>query len=305
MQLAVSKLKAPTNRSTFTLWHLTDLHIDDGDHAADELDRDIQAIADDPYAIWLFGGDGASLILPSDKRYATHPGEDVHRIPDWYVHTLTEKLAPIAGKCVGFGDGNHERTIHARFHRGVGAEIAHRLGIPHLYLGSRGWSVMQFAYAERRIITVKAYWFHGWSAGRLKGRKALQAQRDLGAWDADIFLLGHDHQPYADVWYTQDAVPTKNGWTLKSRPRAVLNGGSYTYGQSPPCDITKLKPHEIPGPSWVEGRNFPPQPPVHPLLLMHLDFGNGVGPRGQQGRPSSIAFETRMHAPSFYTGQAA
>ena len=302
MQLAVNKHASKTTRETWTLHHLTDVHADDSDFAADEFAARVKEIKDDPNAIWLGGGDYGSLILPEDKRFSTHHHEDVHRIPDQYVENVTELFLPIKDKCVGWGIGNHEDTVYRRYHRGVGAEIARNLGVASKYLGVRGWSVNQFSLGQRRLC-VRAYWWHGWSAGRLKGRKALQAERDLSAWDADVLLLGHDHQPYYDIWFTEQAYSTKNGWALKQVPRAVLNGGSWTYGQRAPFDASTMKMSEIPNEKWAEGRNFRPQPPVNPKLLIHLDFGNSKSEQNRtQGRPSGYSFEIRAHAETFYVG---
>jgi hypothetical protein len=163
--------------------------------------------------------------------------------------------------------------------------------VPHKYLGVRGWCVLQFKL-DRRRMSFKVFQYHGWSAGRLKGRKALQAERDLGAWNADAFFLGHDHQPYEDIFWTEEPYSSKRGWGLKQRPRAVINGGSWTYGQRPPTsDQTKRerKISDVPNEMWVEGRNFRPQPPESPVLLLHLDFG-GVE------RPMGVSLETRRLA---------
>lgn len=296
MELTHTHVKGTSVRETFSIHHLTDLHDGSPDHDTKGLDQRISEIASDPKALWIGGGDYGDLILPGDKRFT--PGvvaddwrESMARIPDFYLERLTDRLGPIADKCIGLAVGNHESTIGKNYHRGVGAELAMRLGIPDKYLGDRGWSVIQFENHDRRL-TMTCYAYHGWSAGRLKGRKALQAERDLGAWNADALFLGHDHQPYADVWWTEEPYHTKNGYRLRQRPRAVINGGSWTFGQKPPASETEKKawkPSNAPGQSWVEGKNFRPQPPCSPVLLVHVDFGS-------HARASSLGFETRMIA---------
>jgi hypothetical protein len=301
MELCSTELRCERSVETWTLHHLTDTHIDDSDHAEKELAERIAEIKADPKALWIGGGDYASLILPNDPRFQTPMLESVHRLPDVYLERCEQLFGPIRDKCVGIGIGNHETTIGKYYHRGVGAELAMRLGIPQKYLGVRGWSVLKFKWGTHAL-TLMLYQFHGWSAGRLKGRKALQAERDVGAWRADVLLLGHDHQPYNDVFYSQECYGTKSGYKLRNRPVAVVNGGAWTYGQRPPASAgTKIarKASEWPNEPWSEGRNFRPQPPVSPVVLMHLDLTGSGAKAGKEGRPVSFDLETRLRAPSF------
>lgn len=288
MEIAVSSVAVAHDVEVFEIHHLTDLHMDDPDHAADALDERVKHIAETPNALWLGGGDYGSLILPSDPRFQTGLEGSVHRLPDVYVESVTERLLPIRDKCIGFGTGNHEATVAKYYHRGVGAEVASLLGVPHLYLGVRGWAVVQFRQ-RKRVVTLKAFQFHGWSAGRLKGRKAIQAERDLGAWAADAFFLGHDHQPYSDIWYTEEPYGSKAGWKLRHRPRSFINGGSWTYGERAPTKgKAALKPSEWPNETWADAKNFRPQPPAGPVLYVHVDMGRALT------RAAGFDFEIRQ-----------
>lgn len=313
MEVNVTTLKVESVRETWELHHLTDTHIDDPDHADDAFAERVRQIAENPKAVWFGGGDYGSLILPGDKRFGSGGhlkgawAEHISRIPDYYLERCVEVFSPIANKCIGLLGGNHEATIGKNYHRGLVAELASRLGNPGLYLGDRGWAILRFEYGERRV-PLRVYGFHGWSTGRLKGRKAIQAERDLGGWDADVFLLGHDHQPAADIWWTQQCVGGKRGYVLVNKPRAVLNGGSWTYGQKPPTpDDEKVKWAEaskVPGQSWVEGKNFRPQAPDNPYLEIHLDTGHSQGARNRP-RPAGFDLEIRHRGNRHYFGEPA
>lgn len=314
MEINVTDVRQEGIRQTWTLHHLTDTHIDDPDHAHEELAARIEEIRTDPFALWAGGGDYGSLILPGDKRFGSGGhikgdwAEHLSRLPDYYLDRCEETFGPIADKCLGLIVGNHEATVSRNYHRGVGAELAARLGNPKLYLGDRGWMVVRFK-AHNKHVTLKVFAYHGWSAGRLKGRKAIQGERDLGAWDADVFLLGHDHQPASDLWWTESCEGSKKGYGLKQRPRAVINGGSWTYGQAPPTpDREKLgwKPATMPGQSWAQGKNFRPQPPASPTLELKVDMGHGVDPKNNHaGRPAGIDMEIRYRGNRFHFGEAA
>lgn len=299
------------------LHHLTDTHIDDPDHARDTLKERIQHIKDTPNALWIGGGDYGSLIVPGDKRFGSGGhlkaewAEHMSRLPDFYLERCEETFGPIADKCCGLIAGNHEATIGKNYHRGLVAELASELGNPSLYLGDRGWTALEFELGNStRRLPLNVYSYHGWSGGRLKGRKALQAERDLGAWDADVYLLGHDHQPYAHVFWTQKLRKTKKGYQTVNLPKAHLNGGSWGYGQKPPSSdeekIRWAKPHKAPGQSWLEGKNFRPESPDNPYLILHLDFGLPASEStNRNGRPAGIDLEVRWRANRHYLGEAA
>lgn len=310
MQIAQTDVQQPPKQQTWTLHHLTDLHIDAKDHAERELAERIKEIKDDPHALWVGGGDYGDLILPGDKRTGSgwHPDAIVERLPDWYVERVTDTLAPIASKCVGFGIGNHESTVMTKWHRGVAAEVCANLGLEGKYLGWRGWAIVTFRHGQRESQSVKVYQYHGWSTGRLKGRKALQAERDLGAWDADVLCLGHDHQPYIDVWHTEESYYSSRGdekWKLRTRPRCVMNGGSWTYGGLPPTDYVGKRAMEFPNEMWVEGKNFRPQPPSSPRLKIHVDMGHSANSRGAGYRPMGFDFTAEMPGQRRYYQEAA
>lgn len=302
MEIALTDVPVGHTNDTVELHPLTDTHIDDPDFAADHLQERINHIRDTPNALWIGCGDYGSLITPGDPRFGAGGHlkeqwlEHMGRLPDYYLDRCEELFAPIADKCVGLAAGNHEATIGKWHHRGVVAELAMRLGRGDLYLGDRGWSVIRFTN-KTRTLAFRAFTYHGWSTGRLKGRKHIQAERDMGGWHADAFFLGHDHQPSAAIWYTQECYGGKAGYFLRDRPRAHINGGSWGYGQKPPTpprEKQKWRPADAPGQSWLEGKNFRPEPPSNPYLIIHLDFGKGREiKRVSHGRPAGFDLELR------------
>lgn len=313
MEIAASRKLVSDTRSEFELHHLTDLHMDDKEHAGKELAARIERIKNNDRALWLGGGDYSSLILPGDPRGGDGWGDDVppDRVPDWAVETTTELLMPIRDKCIGFGLGNHERTIQIKYHRGVVAEIAKNLSIPHLYLGMRGWAPVTFEKelpnkSSKTSQTLKVYWYHGWSAGRSKSRKVLQEERDMGARGAHVHMVGHDHQPWISSWYQEDLVfdARNRCWKIRHSPVCFMNGGAWTYGQEAP-DRKKLSKDtsEFGNSSWAEGKNYRPEPPRSPILHVEVDFGRSKkANRRDSGRGMGFGFREEMESPVFFPG---
>jgi predicted phosphodiesterase len=293
---SITTLESPATTNTWTLHHLTDTHTDSHGHAKSALARRIQEIAEDPYALWTGGGDYWSIIMPGDKRFGMggHLDEEsrqyVNSLPYRYVESVVETFKPIADKCVSFGAGNHERSIQERYAHNVAEVAAHELGLIDKYVGYRGFSRVVFEQGTRRV-PLTIYQHHGWSGGRLKGRKALQAERELGENDADIYLTGHDHQPYAHIWLTRTLVNNKGGLQLKVRPRVTINGGSWATNDEVLPGYTQQTPFsEFIGDSWSSTKNYRAEPVGSPILRIHVDHGRGAG-EGDAGRPSGVSFE--------------
>ena len=313
MEIAPSRHDCVSTHTEWELHHLTDLHLDERGFAEKELDARIERIKDNPRALWAGGGDYGGLILPGDPRSGDGWGDDVPpaRIPDYVVEVVTEKLLPIRDKCIGFGIGNHERTVQLKFHRGVGAEIAANLGVSHLYLGMRGWMPVTFGLRvgtgekkPTKTMTLKVYWHHGWSAGRSKSRKVLHEERDLGARGAHVHLVGHDHQPWINTWYEEDIYfdSRNRKWKIRHMPVCFMNGGSWQLGQEPPAKgKVARKASEVPNDSWVESKNYRPEPPRSPVLHVLVDFGAGKDRANRNaGRPQGFDFREEMSSPRFY-----
>lgn len=282
MRLVVNQLEQSSTQATWTLHHLTDLHCGARGHDRRGLEARVKEIAADPHGIWVGGGDYGDLILPSDRRY--HPGmlpedyaEHEGRLVDWMLNDVASVLKPIASQCVGFGVGNHEQTIAKHYGRGVGDELARMLDIRGKYLGYRGWGVLKFSRG-RANMPVTFYQHHGWSGGRLKGRKALQAERELGQVDADIIMCGHDHQPDYRPWLTQELYGSKLGYRIRNRQRCTLNGGSWVGHGAGDVPIEPVAEHayEATDEMWAATKNFRAEPMGGPRVLIHVDFGNSV-----------------------------
>jgi len=151
---------------------------------------------------------------------------------------------------------------------------------------------------------LKVYWHHGWSAGRSKSRKVLHEERDLGARGAHVHLVGHDHQPWINTWYEEDIyfASRNRKWKIRHMPVCFMNGGSWQYGQEPPVKgKAARKASEVPNDSWVESKNYRPEPPRSPVLHVLADFGAGADKASSfDGRPQGFDFREEMSSPRFY-----
>jgi hypothetical protein len=196
-----------TRKSKFRIIPLGDIHM--GARACDEraLRAVIKEIRDDPFCYWIGMGDYCDFINRQDPRFSAGLADwiemsDLTDLAKCQVEKFNRTVEPIAGKCLGLIEGNHETAIKKHSERDVFSSIV--TGVKNaagmkardkLGLGYSGWLKLVFYRSKKRekASTVLFYLHHGFVGGRLAGAKALNMQRVLWTNDCDIALMGHSH----------------------------------------------------------------------------------------------------------------
>lgn len=230
-----------TRSDEWRLYPLGDIHL--GNRACDEklLKSVISAIAEDDRALWIGLGDYCDFIQRSDPRF------EVESLASWFKladladiaraqrERLLGYLAPIAPKCLGLIEGNHERAIHRWYERDIYAEIvtgikdAGGFAPDHdLAFGYSGWLLLHFyrSAEKRRGTLLRFYLHHGFVGGKLAGAKALNMQRVLWTHDCDLAIMGHSHNSGAQV----EAVERVRGTRVVHDHRIGCYSGTFMNG---------------------------------------------------------------------------
>lgn len=211
MNLITHKIDYHSRNDEYRLYHLTDLHI--GARSCDEklLRQHIRQIIDDPQAIVTLGGDSVDAIARKHDKRARESTlakwcwgrDDVLEAQIEYL--CGEFLLPeLCQKIVAVTGGNHEDApdMHqgAGVYRQIVKHVAQAKGVPYqqLALGYNGFVQLRF----RRVAStgragsgwnLTLYISHGYGGGKLAGGHALELERMLGRFEADIVLMGHRH----------------------------------------------------------------------------------------------------------------
>lgn len=274
------------------LHHITDIHAGAPDFAEQELQERVALIKKDPSSRWVMGGDGGDLIRHSDRRYSPTELDMRYRMAtDVRLATkehLVELLEPIADKCWGWADGNHERAMDEHNGGHFGVEVCCDLGVEDKFVGYNGFvHVMSTIGGSTTRIAQLIDLQHGWQAGRLKGAPLVQAERELGITGADIVLRGHNHSPMGHVFMTRDVTHGHGDARVTLRPRSVINGGTWRKGfRDDLAPVNKKKISEVEGDLWHETKGFRSEPTGGPVLIIRFDKGEGSEKR-KEGRTAS------------------
>lgn len=235
----------------YTLWPLGDVHYGNASCDTKLFDETIRAIKEDEHALWLGMGDMVEAIAPNDPRWnAGGVDERVvnlasqDRIGDVYVDKMATKLRPIAEKCIGYGDGNHEVTFNRHYYTNISVRVLEAIGRPDMYNGWACLTRLAFEHTGGARTAVKVFSHHGWQSGRTDGAKVNESRRLMAYVDADIYLTGHSHSKFIVPNTRLDVNPS---WTREvARTVYVAHTGSF---------LRTLEQNQV---SYAERAGYPP-----------------------------------------------
>ena len=197
MKVLRADFNTESRKDTITIVPIGDVHI--GAAACDEkrLQNVIDRVKNDDSCYWVGMGDYCDFINRSDPRFSVMslaPWIKMKELSDLagaQRNYFLDMIKPIASKCIGLIQGNHETSIHRFYERDIYGEIVteiKKLGnMPadkQLALEYYGWILLHFETScdngktGRRSI-IKTNWHHGYVGGKLAGAKALEMQRWL------------------------------------------------------------------------------------------------------------------------------
>ena len=190
----VKIIKADLTKHDFIyLVPLSDFHIGAPQTDIDAIKGYVDWIASKKNAYTLLNGD---LFNAATKQSTAELYEyDEMITPDKELLMLEGLLKPIANKILAACSGGHELK---HLFKTVGADytwhLMRSLGIEERYARDGGVLLMKTAPLNVRDKTFfSAVFTHGWGGARTRGAKMRKLEYLAQAWDADMYILSHDH----------------------------------------------------------------------------------------------------------------
>lgn len=137
-----------------------------------------------PNRFVLFGGD---MVDAGTKVSVGSPWEQLWE-PQGQLYRFVEMTAPIRHRVLGYVGGNHERRSTLTF-GDLGQSIATALQIPY----SNGVQFVDINYGEHQSFRINLW--HGKGAGITPGSKMNMLNAFMQQGDAQLYLVGHLHDP--------------------------------------------------------------------------------------------------------------
>jgi len=215
----------------------------------------ISQIRRNPQARWIGLGDFIDAILrKQDRRHFERNYAEWLWGKDDIIHCqidkLLEYLSPIAEKCLALLSGNHEKAVlrhsdqdaYGRIVRGI-AHAGHQQE-EDLLCGTSGFLTLLFKRGDPGeksppVTKFTIYCHHGYGGGKLKGGKALNLERTMLQFPADIVLLGHVH----DLLFT---------------PKVTIGADGAQHISFGACVPSFLKTYELNYESYAEDLGYFP-----------------------------------------------
>lgn len=267
-----------TGDPVFTLWHLTDQHIGTVHHDRKLWLEHVEAVRQNPYAVWICGGDGIEAITHKDKRHAPEEidpafGNITGRLIDAQRDRFTEDLRPIASKGIGIHMGNHEATPGGDGDRNIVRDVCIELEnevrnqrgeklfgkcdkkevlryVP--YLSDTAFIRLTFRKMDDdgnrlRSCTKIIYSEHGACNATTESGVLTYLNNLMREFEADIYLTGHCHKNVRTS-HPKLSIPRSSGSLIAMKRLAQSSAGFYrtyiaghsSYGQRKSYSPTEL-----------------------------------------------------------------
>ncbi len=250
---------------TIKLRPIFDVHIGHTDCDIAGFRRDLEET--DNKTLFIGGGDMLDSIITTDKRYRkSSDATTKEAIIDEQTDIAYNILKPYNTQIIGLGIGNHESVIIRKCGTNPIKRLCEKLSTPEHQVKYLGYScLIKLILSENggRIRSIVVRQHHGWGgASRTRGANITKYERDIGKWDADIFLYGHVHQ----LQFDRTPRLGMSGKKLTARPQLMVICGTYqkTYSEDenatfseekgfPPVEIGSATIHITPkSHGWVD-----------------------------------------------------
>jgi len=215
---------------TFKLIPIGDLHVGSDGFNLEALDHTIRkGVAD---GCWFIGmGDFLDFMSSGNRQRQMEAGlyDTARTIIDDAADQLVKKvkavLKPSVGRWLGLLEGNHYWV----FDDGVTSDQALCQYVKAPFLGTCASIQVRFGNDHRKSITCEIWAHHGYGGGTTPGAILTKLMKAMAAFEADIYLMGHQHQLTThkpDRLYTTHAP---NPRTM-AKQRLLVGTGSFMAG---------------------------------------------------------------------------
>jgi predicted phosphodiesterase len=204
LKLIDREVSCKSRSDAFYLYAIGDTHIGARNCSETHVRSLIKHIQKTPNALWVGGGDYCDCINPKDSKRFTFEG-----LPDWVLEgkadsvrkrltdickqereRFTEMVEPIADKCIGLIEGNHESSIKQHYNSAHHETMCDELGVDDL----TDAAFVRLRFKSGGLArTITMFVCHGHGGGRAAGSEPNHLYRLAMDKRADIVMRGHSH----------------------------------------------------------------------------------------------------------------
>lgn len=122
--------------------------------------------------------------------------KEIDRLPDFCVEYGCDLLRNLAdaGKILSIGMGNHELHFYQNSGTNVIKELSRRLNVPYGGYSSMTRLTISKLKGDKTKRNVVIYRHHGLGSSRTDGGSLNGITKMMESWEADVYVMGHDHR---------------------------------------------------------------------------------------------------------------
>ena len=212
-------------------------------------------------------GDWADCITSKDKRWTNNciaPWVKRTNIVESQRERIKDVFGPLAeqGQLLGIGTGNHEEAIHEAHDDNLIRNVCKDLKTP--YAGYQCFYILHFERCGKTTHSIVIHAWHGDGAAQSEGARLMRLVRLVGAFEADIYLMGHLH---AKTQHEATRLGIRNGRIFNTPLKATITGSWLKAYDQPDKD-------EEFDPSYVEKKGYKPSVIGMPIIEITPDNYN-------------------------------
>ena len=231
--MQIFRIRLDRNPINFELIPIFDIHFGTIFHDEKLFNKVVKYIQENENAYWFCGGDICEFLCIEDKRFDYNSLEksfqkNVERILTYSDEYATEKLKPIADKCLFMISGNHDAKYKGRFGFDPISSICKNLNIKN-YTDSYE-TLVKILFKHTRVNTLDLYVHHGHGYAKVRSGTLLNILEDaMTSFEADVYIAGHSHQLI--FTYKNYLSLNSTGTKLKSKQKLLLRVGGFRFSR--------------------------------------------------------------------------
>ncbi|MFQ6076860.1 MAG: hypothetical protein ACE5Z5_12150 [Candidatus Bathyarchaeia archaeon] len=214
----------------FILVPVGDIHLGHINVEKKTLGRVLRFIEETPNCLWLGMGDYADAITIKDYRYNPDSVDREFETPQAQYREVERLFRPIAQKCLGLLDGNHDYKLWRKYQHNYVDDLAYHLGVTYLTMDAYIRLVFSRKSGKRaKKNQLNIYAHHGWTGARTSGAKINRIEDLAKIFPlCNLYLMGHMH----DIGPSQPRVrlSVDRGLNVVDHEERFIQTGSFLRG---------------------------------------------------------------------------
>lgn len=215
------------NKKQFYIVPLGDMHVGHKNFNKKHFMEVIETIKKTDNMYFVGMGDFADAITANasgitDSRFSFETLDLDYPTPYDQYKFVYESFKPIASKCIGLHEGNHDGRLVEKYNHPYVKELCEKLNVP--YLGYVAFTLLDVKPLNKEIVLLSA---HGNYGGGRVGGNLNRIEDYTMSFDADVYFFAHTHNSF---WFAKPVKALGEDNHIVEYKKVFVNTASFLEG---------------------------------------------------------------------------